>query len=107
MIKESPKAPLPDVKQNPSWYGEFWLKYPLSQTLIPMHNGQLFKARSELCIILNRVAIELFGKEGVKVTQSSSKPVANFVRDFLAWQYSLPDPLRPKNIVFPSQFKLQ
>jgi hypothetical protein len=107
LIRETPKVPLPDPKQNPAWYGEFWLKYPLSQTLCSTHFGHLFKAKAEFCVILNRIVVEIFGKEGGKVTQCPPKIVANFARDFTAWHFSLPDPLTPKKIVFPSQFKLQ
>jgi len=72
-----------------------------------MHYGQLFKAKSEFCIILNRIAIEFFSKVGGKATQCPPKTVANFAREFTAWHFSLPDPLKPKKIVFPSQLKLQ
>lgn len=106
LIKEPPRARLPDPEQNPAWYGELWIKYPLVQTLFPMHYGYLFKARSELSVIINRIALELFDKEGGKAAQSSRKIAAGFVRDLKAWHFSLPDPLTPKEVVFPSQFKL-
>lgn len=106
LMMEPPKVPLPNPKQYPAWYGEFWIKYPLSQTLFPMHYGHFFKAKSEFCVILNRVAIKFFGQGG-KATECPPKIVAGFTQDFTAWRLSLPDPLTPKKIVFPSQLKLQ
>ena len=108
LIREPPRTPLPDPKQNIAWYGEFWLKYPLNQTLSPMYYGHLFKAKCEFCVIINRVATELFGKGGGgKATQCHSKTLARLARDFTSWYSLLPGPLRPERIVFPSQFKLQ
>jgi hypothetical protein len=72
-----------------------------------MEYGHIFKARSEFCVILNRISIKFFNNEGGKAAQSSRKTVADFVGDLTAWYFSLPDPLTPKNIVFPSQIKLQ
>jgi len=107
LIREPPKVPLPDPNHHPAWFGEFWIKYPLSQTLCPTHYGHFFKAKTEFCIILNRVATELFDKQGGKITQCPPKTVAGFAQQFKAWYLSLPDPLTPKKIVFPSQLKIQ
>jgi hypothetical protein len=107
LIKESPKTPLPNPKQNPAWYGELWIKYPLNQTLYPLGNGYLFKARSEFSIILNRISLKFFDNEDGFAAQPTREIVADFARDFAVWYFSLPDPLTPKNIVFPSQIVLQ
>jgi len=109
LIKEPPKISLPDPQVNPAWYGEFWVKYPLNQTLYPMHFGHLFKARFEFAVIVNRISLKFFDHKGGKdkAAQSSHKTVTGFIRDFTAWYTSLPDPLTPKKIVFPSQISLQ
>jgi hypothetical protein len=112
LIREPPKTPLPDPKQNPAWYGELWIKYPLNQTLYSMDCGYLFKARSEFSIILNRAALKFFGDKGGKASQPPPPPppreiVVDLVEDFGVWYSSLPDPLTPKKIVFPSQIILQ
>jgi hypothetical protein len=74
--------------------------------LYPVDYCYLFKANSDFCVILNRVSLKFFG-EGGNSAQSSRKTVAGFVGDLTAWYFSLPDPLTPKRIVFPSQIKLQ
>jgi hypothetical protein len=119
LIREPPKIPLPDPEENPAWYGEFWIKYPLNQTLYPMYYGQVFKARSEFCAIVNRISLGLFDREGKegkeceegeevgKAAQPSLKNVVGFIGDFTAWYVSLPEPLTAKRIVFPSQISLQ
>ena len=109
LIKEPPKASLPDPQENPAWYGEFWIKYSLNQTLYPMDFGYVFKAASEFCVIINRISLEFFDHKGGKgeAAQPSHKTVTDFIGDCTAWYTSLPDPLTPKKIVFPSQLTLQ
>jgi hypothetical protein len=72
-----------------------------------MAYGCLFKARSEFCAILNRISLKFFDKEGGKAAQASRKTITDFVGNLTAWYLSLPDPLMPKKIVFPSQINLQ
>jgi hypothetical protein len=72
-----------------------------------MHYGHVFKARSEFCVILNRISLKILDKKGGKAAQSSRETVVNLIRDFTAWYVSLPDPLSPKKIVFPSQIGIQ
>ncbi|KAF2692176.1 hypothetical protein K458DRAFT_286529, partial [Lentithecium fluviatile CBS 122367] len=50
-----PPYPLPDVAQNPGFYGEIWLRYPLDQQLYPMGFGHNMKAFCGLRIILNDI----------------------------------------------------
>lgn len=72
-----------------------------------MHYGYTFKARSEFCIILNRLALKFFDSEGGFGVQPPRKMVADIVGDFAEWYFALPEPLTPKEIVFPSQITLQ
>jgi len=106
LIKEPPKTHLPDPGKNPAWYGEFWIRYPLNEKLYPMDYGHIFKARCEFCVIINRVSLKFFDEKGGKAAQSR-EAVTDFVEDFTAWYHSLPDPLTPKKLVFPSQINLQ
>ncbi|KAF4960207.1 hypothetical protein FGADI_1227 [Fusarium gaditjirri] len=66
LIKEPPKWPLPDPSQDPSWYGEIWVKYPLNHGLSPMHLGEVIHARSQFRIIMNEFCDAAFS-EGSKV----------------------------------------
>lgn len=72
-----------------------------------MDYRHILKARSDFCVILNRVSLKFFDKKDGKTTQPSHKTVADFVVDFTTWYYSLPDTLTPKKIVFQSQICLQ
>jgi hypothetical protein len=71
-----------------------------------MDFGHGFKALSEFCVILNRASLGVFDEDG-KATQLSRKTVVGLIRDITAWYSSLPDPLTPKKMVFPSQISLQ
>ena|SRR5579871_504066 len=107
LIKEPPKRPLPDSEENLTWYGEFWIRYPLNETLYPMDYRYTFRARCEFSVILNRVSLKFFDNKVEKATKPSRKTVTEFIADFTTWYYSLPDPLTPKKIVFQSQICVQ
>ncbi|KAF5549290.1 nitrogen assimilation transcription factor nit-4 [Fusarium mexicanum] len=53
LIKEPPKWPLPDPSEDPSWYGEIWVKYPLNHGLSSTCLGEVIHARSRFRIIMN------------------------------------------------------
>ena len=107
LIKEPPDVDLPDPEQYSGWYGETWIKYPLNQTLCPVQFGQLFKAKAEFCVILNRLGSNLFKDDKISATGLSTKETTDFANEFSTWYAALPSPLTPENIVFPAQLKLQ
>ncbi|KAF5636194.1 nitrogen assimilation transcription factor nit-4 [Fusarium sp. NRRL 52700] len=45
LIKEPPKWPLPDPSEDPSWYGDIWVKYPLNHGLSSVCLGEVIHAR--------------------------------------------------------------
>jgi hypothetical protein len=59
-IKEPHEIELPNPDVAPQWAGEFLLRYPLSQTLYPMHHTELFKSKIDLIRVINRIRVKLF-----------------------------------------------
>src|SRR5689334_252133 len=104
LIRNPPEWLLPDPAQDPEWYGELWLKYPLNPNLFPVHFSYLFKARSELCIILNDACHLLFPKA---TSTFSAEDVASLYKRLTNWHTNLPACLTPRNIVLTSHLKLQ
>jgi hypothetical protein len=107
LIKDIPKTPLPDPNEDPGWYGEFSVRYPLSQTICSIDYGRVFKARNEVSIIINRLACHLFDEDVHVVSGCSPKRFADFAMELMTWYSSLPVQLTPARVVFPSQLKLQ
>ena len=106
-VKDPPSFPLPDPDQDPHWYGETWIQYPLSQTLFNTKDGSLFKAKLELGLILNALAAQLFDVGDGDEAKLSSQNAVDFSMKLTAWFSSLPLCLTPAEIVFPFQLKLQ
>ncbi|KAI9163566.1 nitrate assimilation regulatory protein nira [Paramyrothecium foliicola] len=106
MIDESTKISLPDVEEFPERYGEIWIKYPLIQVRVPMRLGHSVRARTELAVIMNSLAAARFDKDDGS-GPGTPKNISGFIADLKRWYRRLLDPLLPKNIIFPSQLKLQ
>ncbi|OAA35696.1 Zn(2)-C6 fungal-type DNA-binding domain protein [Metarhizium rileyi] len=104
-LVEKPPAILPHPKDVPAWYGETWLKYPLSSTLFPSNSGDVFKARAEFAMIQNDVARRLFASPA-SASQLSAVEVAGFYYRFKSWYDSLPEALSPQRAVLPSHLKV-
>ncbi|KAK4101616.1 hypothetical protein N658DRAFT_558748 [Parathielavia hyrcaniae] len=104
-LKTPPQVPLPDPLSEPQWYGELWLKYPLSQTRLPTYHGLLFKAKADFWTILNEVSSLTFSHHGSPSTLPVNKTLL-FYNKLTAWLHNLPEPLTPKKIVLPQHLKL-
>jgi hypothetical protein len=104
-LREPPQLPLPDPLEQPQWYAEMWVRYPLSQSPLPTHHGLLFKAKADFWAIVNDVSF---------LTLSHHRPPSKlpvnqtleFYNRLRAWGQNLPEPLTPKKIVLPHQLKL-
>ncbi|KAJ4298122.1 hypothetical protein N0V90_006021 [Kalmusia sp. IMI 367209] len=103
-IKEIPKSAVPEIDENPEWYGEFYLQYPLTQALSRMDYGRSLKVRTEMSIIVNDLGHYLF--DNANGAKRSFKTLVTFARKLLAWYSELPIELAPKYIVFPAQLKV-
>jgi hypothetical protein len=104
-LREPPQSPLPDPLEQPQWYAEMWVRYPLSQSPVPTHHGLVFKARADFWAIVNDASLLTFSH----VRPPSKLPVnqtLEFYNKLRAWEQNLPEPLTPKKIVLPHQLKL-
>jgi len=97
---------MPDPKQNPSWYGECWLLYPVSPAPIPAEHGHTIKSMTELHIILHNISCRAF-HNGQSTRRLSWEEAMEFKQMLDNWFHTLPDVLSPKNVVFPWHLKMQ
>ncbi|KAI1410532.1 hypothetical protein F5Y13DRAFT_201990 [Hypoxylon sp. FL1857] len=103
-VKDPPAYPLPDPLLDPKFYGEVWLRYPLSQTLFPTNLGCVIKANLELRALMNDMAWELF--EDDKPPHMSVEKALECKSRLDAWFVNLPEPLMPTKIVLPDHIKI-
>ncbi|RFN43459.1 hypothetical protein FIE12Z_12303, partial [Fusarium flagelliforme] len=107
LLRTPPQSPLPDPDLNPDWYSEIWLKYPSTSVLVPMQYRYTFKARVEFSLVLNAAMLQDYTSESdIQVVRSGAGRIIETVEKLEAWYRTLPGPLLPSNIVFPSQLKL-
>ncbi|RBA17838.1 hypothetical protein FPRO05_10856 [Fusarium proliferatum] len=102
LIKEPPRWPLPDPSEDPSWYGEIWVKYPLNHGLSSMCLGEVVHARSRFRIIMNEFCDAAYS-EGSKVGVNLAYQFRGRLEE---WFESLPASLSPRRIVLPGQLQL-
>ncbi|CVK88335.1 related to nitrate assimilation regulatory protein nirA [Fusarium proliferatum] len=107
LLTAPPKTPLPDPEHDPHWYGEIWLKYPSSSTLVPLRIGLVFKAKMSFSVLLNEAMLEV-DKDSTDsyLFQNGGKSIVEITERLDAWYKSMPEPLSPTKIVSPSQLKL-
>lgn len=103
LLKQPPDWPLPDPLEDARWYGEIWLKYPLTNNLAPSYFGQVFRARSQFRVIMNEFCQVAFSK-GSKTTLGKANEL--YAR-LTSWYDGLRGPLLPKTIVLPGHLQLQ
>ncbi|PVH95428.1 putative C6 transcription factor [Periconia macrospinosa] len=97
-----PQWDLPDPLNEPDWYGEVWVKYPLSGRLVPLSFGQVIKGRSEFRVIMNE-ACQVAYKKDSTMTLSKANELLSRLR---SWYNGLPEVLTPRFIVFPGHLQL-
>ncbi|KJK76000.1 hypothetical protein H634G_08757 [Metarhizium anisopliae BRIP 53293] len=102
LLKTPPDWPLPDPSKETGFYGEVWVRYPLTRNLSPSSFGPVFKARSEFRIIMNAYCQAAFS-EGSQVTVEKAN---GFLSRLRCWYDGLPAPLQPKRIVLPGHLQL-
>ncbi|KAL7936549.1 hypothetical protein V8C35DRAFT_295798 [Trichoderma chlorosporum] len=102
LLKEPPNWPLPDPSVDAAWYGEIWLKYPLTNTLSPSYFGCIFLAKSQFRIIMNEFCCTAY-TEGSAVTAEKAYELYQRLRH---WYDCLPAPLQPRTIVLPTHLQL-
>lgn len=97
---------MPDLDEEPSWYGELWLRYPPSSTLVPMHFGYVYRAQTELRRIANGITCIMFS--GQKTTRSLPASELDRLQKVLDdWYIALPEPIKSHKAVLPCQLIMQ
>lgn len=102
-LTEPPIYPLPDPSENALWYGEVWLNYPLSHSLVPLNFGQMYKAKSQFRVIMNEYCHAAYS-ENSEVTLEKANELLFKLK---SWFNGLPESLSPKRIALPGQLQLQ
>ncbi|CEI61389.1 hypothetical protein FVEN_g5898 [Fusarium venenatum] len=105
LIRGPPVTPMPDPDEDPSWFGELWLRYPPSLTLVPMHFGYVYRAQTELRRIANDIACLMF--TGQKTAQSLPASELDRLQKVLNdWYIALPEPIKSHKAVLPCQLTM-
>ncbi|KAF5562705.1 nitrate assimilation regulatory nirA [Fusarium napiforme] len=107
LLNSPPKTPLPDPDRDPDWFGEIWLKYPSSLTLVPLKIGLVFKAKMTFSVVLNEAMLQV-GRDSTDsdLRQDGGKRIVEIAEMLDTWYKSMPEPLSPTKIVSPSQLKI-
>lgn len=103
LLTNPPEEPLPNPTEDPDWYGEIWVRYPLNSTLSPLYFGQLFKVKAQQRIIMNRFCHEAY-TEGMSVGMDEAYELYAQLNN---WYDNLPASFQPRTIVLPSQLQIQ
>ncbi|KAK0747338.1 hypothetical protein B0T21DRAFT_405976 [Apiosordaria backusii] len=106
LLDNPPEVPLPAITEDPSWYGEVWLKYPLEGILYPSHYAEFHKAKTEFRVILNDISKVFHGEPGHNRSPPPESKIAELYWRLQAWYAALPESLSPRAIVFTAQMKL-
>ncbi|KAG6002751.1 hypothetical protein E4U54_000808 [Claviceps lovelessii] len=102
LLKKPPEWPLPDPSDDVDWYGEMWLKYPMTSALSPSHFAHVIKSRCRFRIIMNDFC-EVAYSDGREISLETAQKLHARLR---TWYDGLPGPLQPKNIVLPGHLQL-
>ncbi|KAI1393371.1 uncharacterized protein F4822DRAFT_9754 [Hypoxylon trugodes] len=103
-IPDPPAFPLPDPVQDPHFYGEIWIRYPMSQTLYPVNLGCLIKANFEIRKLMNDMGSEMFEED--RPPRVTPEKILECKSRLDNWFVNLPEPLMPTKIVLPDHIKL-
>ncbi|KAI0180537.1 hypothetical protein GGR52DRAFT_531750 [Hypoxylon sp. FL1284] len=103
-IINPPDYPLPDPALDAGWYGEIWIRYPLSQTVYPASVGHVVKANFELRKLMNDMAAEMFEED--KPPRTTVAQVLDCKARLDSWFTHLPEPLMPTKVVLPDHLKI-
>ena len=112
-LRDLPSDPLPDPVKYPDWYGEIWIQYPNNQHPVPVHLGCIMKTRCALYHIINEIGYHTFNEAASKKVKKEGRPPISLTRALQfkaqldAWMSNLPEPLTPRNMVFPTHYETQ
>ncbi|KAJ4213866.1 hypothetical protein NW760_014979 [Fusarium oxysporum] len=101
LFDEAPEFPLPSVHEDPSWYPEIYVRYPLDNTVITTGFSHVIKAMVELQQITHNISCHYWGG----FNRSPNNPSA-FRRQLDDWFCNLPEPLTFSNIILPMHLRI-
>ena len=104
-FSQPPQVPLPDPRLEPLWYGEIWIQYPHDQTTTSLYHGFKLHSEAGLRIIMNEIGLLSFGRPSSRLFTLDEFTVLKGKLN--SWKNTLPEPLQPELIVFPSHLMLQ
>jgi len=106
LLSEPPAIPLPEVDEYPEWYGDFNLQYPVSPVIVPANHGHTINSVSKLRLILHHIARRAFRDKEPNEWMSWGEAMT--LKSMLDnWFQNLPEPIKPRNVVFPWHLKIQ
>ncbi|KAF9701037.1 hypothetical protein EKO04_000295 [Ascochyta lentis] len=103
-IRDPPAFAAPDPDVDPDWYGELYVRYPLSPTVTPMYLGHVVKATIDLRLIVNDLSLLQFAQS--KEQELSSEQVLDFKTRLDGLMQQLPITLAPHRISLPCHFNI-
>jgi hypothetical protein len=105
LLQRPPDAILPDPAVQPDWYGEVWIRYPMSQSRLPSLFGHEFRAKAQFRIIMNDFSLAAYS--GVKKPAITLAKAYGLYTQLRRWWDGLPDVLTARNVVLPGHLQLQ
>ncbi|KAI1213704.1 uncharacterized protein F4807DRAFT_449741 [Annulohypoxylon truncatum] len=105
VINDPPSRPLPDVDEEPAYYGEILVKYPFGKEPVRIYNGSVFKAISQFRVILNDITKSFFNPSRT-YSPISFEAAIEFRSKLRIWYEDLPQPLQARHIVLPCHLKI-
>ncbi|KAI1135321.1 hypothetical protein F5Y05DRAFT_421511 [Hypoxylon sp. FL0543] len=105
VIKDPPTRPLLEIEDVSAYFGEIWVKYPLSREPVRIYNGLLFRAICQFRVIMNEITIQSFMRPR-SFHRMSLGAAIDFRARLLAWYEDLPEPLQARNAAIPAHLKL-
>ncbi|KAK0730418.1 hypothetical protein B0H67DRAFT_32036 [Lasiosphaeris hirsuta] len=105
-MRDPPESTLPDPAEEPEWYGEGFVRYPLTpEPRLPTYHPLFFKAKTDLYLIVNEYSLFAYGRHNPQQPLAPRR-VLWFYNRLVAWFKGLPEPLSPRRIVMPHQIML-
>lgn len=104
LLSHPPDAPLPDVATDASWYGEIFVRYPLSDLPIPTQFGETAKAMMELRSLMHDMVLIYFSPSNQE-SGPSPRYASVFQLKLNDWFQRLPYGLSIDRIMLPSHIR--
>jgi len=106
LCQSQPSVPLPDVTENPQWYGEIFFRYSSASTIFTANFGHFFHAKVHLWSIAHDIAYQSYKVLGGDASLSAGQ-VSELYTQLWSWNHNLPACLQPDRIVTPYEIQLQ